>query len=56
MADGIAYPAPVAGRAQTNPLQQMEQMQALGLRGAEMERVQQAVEQQELVKIGRAHV
>jgi hypothetical protein len=49
MADGIAYPAPVAGRTQTNPLQQMEQLQALGLRGAEMQRVQQTVQQQELV-------
>ena len=29
--------------------QQMEQMQALGLRGAEMQRVQQATEQQGLV-------
>jgi len=48
MADGIPYPqAPSYGTA--NPLQQMEQMQALGLRGAEMARVQQAVQQQELV-------
>lgn len=48
MADGISYPAPIA-QAGVNPLQQMEQFQALGLRGAEMQRVQQAVEQQELV-------
>lgn len=48
MADGIPYPqAPSYGTA--NPLQQMEQMQALGLRGAEMARVQQTVQQQELV-------
>lgn len=48
MADGIPYPqAPSYGTA--NPLQQMEQMQALGLRGAEMQRVQQTVQQQELV-------
>lgn len=48
MADGIPYPqAPSYGA--NNPLQQMEQMQALGLRSAEMQRVQQATEQQALV-------
>lgn len=53
MADGIPYPqAPTY--ATPNPLQQMEQMQALGLRGAEMQRVQQATEQQGL--LNRAQV
>lgn len=48
MADGIPYPqAPQYNVA--NPLQQAEQMQSLGLRGAEMQRVQQGIEQQELV-------
>ena len=47
MADGIPYPQAPTYNA-PNPLQQMEQMQALGLRGAEMQRVQQATE------IGRA--
>lgn len=49
MADGISYPNPIAQAGGSNPLQQMEQFQAIGLRGAEMQRVQQAVEQQELV-------
>lgn len=48
MADGIPYPQAPQYNV-TNPLQQAEQMQSLGLRGAEMQRVQQAVEQQELV-------
>lgn len=48
MADGIPYPQAPTYSA-PNPLQQMEQFQAMGLRGAEMQRVQQAVEQQELV-------
>jgi hypothetical protein len=48
MADGIPYPQ-APSYATPNPLQQMEQMQALGLRGAEMARVQQATEQQGLV-------
>lgn len=48
MADGIPYPQAPTYNA-PNPLQQMEQMQALGLRGAEMQRVQQATEQQGLL-------
>ena len=53
MADGIAYPAPVAGQGAQNPLQGMQQMQAMGLRAAEMERMQQATEQQALSFAGK---
>lgn len=48
MADGIPYPQAPSYQA-ANPLQQMEQMQAMGLRSAEMQRVQQTVQQQELI-------
>jgi hypothetical protein len=48
MADGIPYPqAPTYSTP--NPLQQAEQFQAMGLRAAEMERVQQQTEQQGLI-------
>jgi len=53
MADGIPYPqAPTYSTP--NPLQQMEQMQAMGLRAAETERVQLQTEQQE--RLNRAQV
>ena len=48
MADGIPYPQ-APQYATPNPLQQMEQFQALGLRAAEQQRVQQATEQQALL-------
>lgn len=48
MADGIPYPqAPQYNIP--NPLQEMEQMQAMGLRAAETQRVQQATQQQALM-------
>lgn len=48
MADGIPYPQ-APQYQQQNPLQQVEQLQAMGLRAAEMQRVQQATEQQALM-------
>jgi|694.fasta_scaffold08995_15 hypothetical protein len=53
MADGITYAAPVAGQNTQNPLQNMQQMQAMGLRAAEMERTQQATEQQAMSFAGK---
>jgi hypothetical protein len=48
MADEIPYPK-APQYTPPNPLQQMEQMQGIALRGAEAQRVQQANEQQALV-------
>ncbi len=48
MADEIPYPRAPQYNA-PNPLQQMEQMQGIALRGAEAQRLQQANEQQALI-------
>lgn len=53
MAEGIPYPQ-APSYSTTNPLQQLEQMQALGLRGAETERIQAQTQQQE--RLNRAQM
>jgi hypothetical protein len=52
MADGIPYPQAPQYNV-PNPLQTMQQMQALSARGVEMERAEQALQQQQLTFAGK---
>lgn len=52
MADGIPYPQAPQYNV-PNPLQTMQQMQAMSARGVEMERAEQAMEQQRLTFAGK---